>query len=815
MDDKIFHKVGESQEKPSVLIIGGESFANDFLNKALLIYNCQPVFFTRNLNLEIFRKGDYVFCFHQDWTLIKEVLDASLPQTKILFALSSLPEKDSLETKIFQLAFEKKLNIRIVRFAYVYGPGMSLKDYQKFLHLNETDKEKAIFITDFIYGLLKAIFGGGTKGKSFFLIQNNKNLGWQTRVNLSQGLEELEKSFEVKDKKKEIKKSFLSKNFSPKPFLPFLIILIIILVFSPFLSLGLWSFLGWQNLKMTKSSLTQGNFVKAASQSFSAQKYFQKGEKQLETINPVLNFFSQEKTAELNRLLNLGGTSAGGVNSFLKATLELENLLRSVFQKESFAFGPVIKKIQVDLDQSFSQLSLAESQMGDRPERLQLTEIRSLLLQAREGINLLPSLIGLEKNKTYLILFQNNSELRPTGGFIGSYGLINFSQGQLVDFEVKDIYSADGQLKGHVEPPEDLKKYLGEAGWYLRDSNWDPDFPSSAARAAWFLEKETGRKVDGVIGLNLLLAQRILKAVGEIDLPDYQEKINAENFFERAEYHSEINFFPGSTQKQDFLGSVSRVLFDKIKQGDQKIWFGLAKNLLPCLKSKDLTLWLEDPQAMTIIRSLGWSGEIRSIKCQLSQEECLTDYLMVAEANVGINKANYFLKRSFSHQVKIAIDGIIQETLKLDYHNTSPSEAFPAGRYKSYLRLYTPFGSEIVSLKITDPQTGQIKEIFDKEIKQENSYQVFGFLIEVPIQEKRSVEVVYRLAQKWNESKSRYLFLLQKQSGIEDEAFSFWLTPPLGVTALANKLKPSQTTEGLFFSPQFNQDLVFEISLIK
>jgi hypothetical protein len=625
----------------------------------------------------------------------------------------------------------------------------------------------------------------------------------------------LEKSFEKKEKSKKIKKTFLPKNFSSKPLLTFLIILIIVLVFSHFLSLGLWSFLGWQNLKMTKSSLTQGNFIKATSQSFLAQKYFQKGGEQLETISPVANFFSQKKTAELDRLLNLGGTSAGGVNSFLKATLELEGLLRSVFQKEPLAFGPVIKKIQVDLDQSFSQLSLAESQMGDRPERLQLTEIRNLLLQAREGINLLPSLIGLEKNKTYLILFQNNSELRPTGGFIGSYGLITFAQGQLVDFEVKDVYSADGQLKGHVEPPEDLKKYLGEAGWYLRDSNWDPDFPSSAARASWFLEKEIGRKVDGVIGLNLFLAQRLLKAVGEIDLPDYQEKINAENFFERAEYHSEINFFPGSTQKQDFLGSVSRVLFEKIKQGDQKIWFGLAKNLLPCLKSKDLVLWLEDPQAMTIIKNLGWSGEVRNMKCQLSQEECLTDYLMVVEANVGINKANYFLKRSFSHQVKIETDGIIQETLNLDYQNVSPSEAFPAGRYKSYLRLYTPFGSELVSIKITDPQTGQIKEITEKEIKQENSYQVFGFLIEVPIQEKRSVEVVYKLSQKWDEFKNHYLFLLQKQPGIEDEAFSFWLTPPLGVTALANKLKPNQTTEGLFFSPQFNQDLVFEISLIK
>ncbi|MCX6725731.1 MAG: DUF4012 domain-containing protein [Candidatus Shapirobacteria bacterium] len=819
MNDKIFHRVGESQEKPLVLIVGGENFVNEFLNKALLLYNCQSISFTRNLDLEVFKKGNYVFCFHQNWVLIKEVLDSVSPQAKLLFALPSLSEKDSLEDKIIQLSFEKKLNVRIIRFAYVYGPGMVLKEYQKFLHLDGTIKEKAIFISDFIYGLLKAMFGNGTKGKSFFLLENNKNLGWQTKVDLSQGLEELEKSFQLKDQPKkeklEIKKPILPKVFSKKAVISFLITLLILAIFYPFLSLGFWSLLGVQNLKQAKNSLTQGNLLKASHQADTALNSFQKSEEQLGQITPLLNFFSQEKTTQLNKLLNLGETVSEGLDNFLQATLQLEGLLKSIFQKEPLSIDSSIKEIKINLDQSFSQLSLAESQIGDRPEKEQLKEARDLILQARKGIELLPSLIGLEKKQTYLILFQNNSELRPTGGFIGSFGLLTLDEGQLVDFEIKDVYSADGQLKGHVEPPEDLKKYLGEAGWYFRDSNWDPDFPSSALKAAWFLEKETGRKVDGVIGVNLFLAQRILKSIGEIELPDYQEKINADNFFERAEYHSEINFFPGSTQKQDFLGSVARVLFEKIKQGDQKIWFGLAKNLLPSLKAKDLILWFYDDKATLIAQELAWGGEIKNVRCQVTNTKCLNDYLMVIEANVGINKANYFLKRSLSHQIKIEENGDIKETLRLDYQNTSPSEAFPAGRYKSYIRLYTPLNSKLISLKVTNNQTGQVEEITDREIKQDHNYQVFGFLIEVPIQEKRSVEIVYQLDEKWESEIGHYLFFLQKQPGIQDESFNFWLQPSIGVTALVDKLKFAQTTEGLFLSPSFDQDLVFEFSLIK
>ena len=65
------------------------------------------------------------------------------------------------------------------------------------------------------------------------------------------------------------------------------------------------------------------------------------------------------------------------------------------------------------------------------------------------------------------------------------------------------MYALDGQLKGHVDPPAPMRDLLGQEHWYLRDSNWDPDFKESAARAAWFYEKEGGVPVDGVIAINV------------------------------------------------------------------------------------------------------------------------------------------------------------------------------------------------------------------------------------------------------------------------------------------------------------------------
>ena len=794
MKKNIFPKVGEIEDKPLVLIIGGEKFIQPFLEKALSFYGCQVFFQSKFLlKKEELTKSDYLFFFGENWEEVQKILEFSEGKTKILFALRSFPEQNFLKDKILKTAQEKKLNVRIVFF----------------------DKVSESFVSDFIYGLLKAMFGTGTKGKIISLFDDKNG--------------EKETEFDFKDKKSnegEVSPKSLPPclGFAKKRHFTLLVSLLIFIfiLLLPFFSVFFCGFLGLKSLQQAQLAILSGDLVKANRKAFLAQNFLQKGDEQFKQLTGVLSFLKEEKIYQMGDLFSLGKTTAQGLASLLQSLLKTKELLGEVFQNQKADPAALLTEIKLDLDKSFSQLSLAESQFNQnqfkQKEKIeQIKELRNVLIQARSGVELLPEFLGLFKKQTYLVLFQNNSELRPTGGFIGSFGLLTFEGGRLIDFEVKDVYVADGQLKGHVEPPADLKKYLGEAGWYLRDANWDPDFPSSAEKIAWFFEKETGRTVDGVIGVNLFLAQKILQTTGEIQLPDYQEKINADNFFERAEYYSEINFFPGSTQKQDFLGSVVRVLFEKIKQGDEKIWFNLIKNLRPVLQSKDLLIWLRDEDANKILVDLGLAGELKDNRNQISKNKYLDDYLMVVEANVGINKANYFLKRSFSYQVKIEGGGEIKETLRLDYQNNSSSEAFPAGRYKSYVRIYTPPQTELLGINIKNPLNGEIKEIQSKEveIKQEHNKNVFGFLLEVPIQESRSVEITYTLGQKFEEGVEKYELVLQKQPGIEDQAFSFWFIPPEGMVALPPQMKFSQGPEGIIFNPQFNQDLVFEINLIK
>ena len=134
-------------------------------------------------------------------------------------------------------------------------------------------------------------------------------------------------------------------------------------------------------------------------------------------------------------------------------------------------------------------------------------------------------------DKTYFLILQNNMELRPSGGFMGSYAKITFENGVLKKFQVKDIYEPDGQLEGHVEPPIPLQQASKTGDWRLRNANWEIDFQEAARDIKWFFEKGKEEDVQGIIAINLGLIIEILKVTGPIKPNDFPETINSDNFY--------------------------------------------------------------------------------------------------------------------------------------------------------------------------------------------------------------------------------------------------------------------------------------------
>jgi len=356
--------------------------------------------------------------------------------------------------------------------------------------------------------------------------------------------------------------------------------------------------------------------------------------------------------------------------------------------------------------------------------------------------------------------------LRPTGGFIGSYGLLSFEKGKLTDFQIKDVYEADGQLKGHVEPPWEIKTYLNEANWFMRDANWNADFTKTSDDIQWFLDKETSKKVDGVIGIDLAVARSMLEVTGELYIADFKENINKDNLYEQAEFYAETKFFPGSVQKASFLGAVGKQLFEEIKNLKTEKRAMLLQSMVDLLERNEIQIALNNKEASKVINNLGMDGKIYNGKCAV--ENCVSDYLYLVEANLGVNKANYFLYRNVEEAVEIGQNSI-NRVVKINYENTAKNSNWPGGDYKNYLRVYVPTDVNISQISVADGDNPSNKKTYTNDelrIREVNEKKEIGFLVTVPVLKKRVVEIRYSSNVKIDSKKNfSYLNYIQRQPG--------------------------------------------------
>lgn len=312
---------------------------------------------------------------------------------------------------------------------------------------------------------------------------------------------------------------------------------------------------------------------------------------------------------------------------------------------------------------------------------------------------LYPLLSPPGETRNYLLIFQNSAEVRPTGGFIGSVGNLDMANGSINSITIDDVYTYDGQLRGHVDPPLPIRTILQQEHWYLRDSNWDPDFEVSGEKAAWFYEKSGGKKVDGVIAISLPFIQDLLEVTGPIRISELSEPVSKDTIFPIVHTQIEEDFFPGSTKKKDILGSIFRKLIEEITTRENN-QLKLTTILAKALKNKTIQLYTKDLAIQEITNAYNWSGDL-SFPQYCREADCITDFLYIVEANVGVNKANTDVSRSLTKQLSFTPTNISSQD-DITITNESDSSTTGGGEYTTYMRLYYPAQTIIKSLTIND-----------------------------------------------------------------------------------------------------------------
>lgn len=368
---------------------------------------------------------------------------------------------------------------------------------------------------------------------------------------------------------------------------------------------------------------------------------------------------------------------------------------------------------------------------------------------------LLPVLAGYPSPTNFLVVLQDNNELRPTGGILDTYGILQFKDGDIASFKTRDTYSLDTPVKDKVKvvPPEPIKKYLADPpanGWSLRDANWSPDWPTAAQKIDWFYKKESGlnpaaekiSESNGVIALTPKLITDFLRIAGPVSV---QGQTYDQTNFQALLKPLEKNVF--SWPRKEIIGEIIKELKNKIFSWPTKDWPKAVNLLADNLATKDLLFYLTDKQLENIALANGWGGEIKST---------VGDYLMVVDANLSNARIDALLNRGLEYKVEQGANGLFSKlTLNYAYRGAADQGV---GIYKSYTRVYAPLGSQLT--KVSGYELNKI------EVGNELGKTWFGFYFEVEPGKIKNLTLEYKLPVLASAPK-QYELYLQKQPGKE------------------------------------------------
>lgn len=324
----------------------------------------------------------------------------------------------------------------------------------------------------------------------------------------------------------------------------------------------------------------------------------------------------------------------------------------------------------------------------------------SLSVDLQNAQNFLTALVDWLKSPTnqYLaILFQNPSELRPAGGFIGSYGVLTFRQGNLANIEVRDIYDSDGQLVENIMPPKPLQ--LITARWGARDANWFFDFPTSAKKVIDLLAKsklhqEQFIAFSGALAINVGVIEDLIGITGPIELPDYRLTLNQKNFLSEIQKEVETGEDKKSGQPKKILKVLTPILFEKIAGLSEEQKKTLALKLSDRVRNKDIMIYFNDLAIESYLKAMGAAGEIQNLPHNFSG-----DYLAVVSANIGGHKTDAFVKQSINLETVIDAEGAITNRLTVmrSHDGHRQTEWWYKAANKNYMQIFLPPGAQLTT----------------------------------------------------------------------------------------------------------------------
>ena len=585
------------------------------------------------------------------------------------------------------------------------------------------------------------------------------------------------------------------------------------------------------NLEQAEAALGRFDFASAANNFSLAYENFSSASSNLNLLGNSLSSFLGDLPG-LGKLKSAQNLSKAGENiaeAGKTLSLAADNFYRSNLALEKKSFLDYITPLKTSLVSAQERVKLASQLFAGIDEDIiseekkeafldfksKLPDLENFVDEALNYAGFLSEIVGESGPKKYLVLFQNNTELRPTGGFIGSYALADFSRGFLRELKVEDVYYTDGQAKKNIIPPKELQHIT--PNWGMRDANWFVNFPDSARKVMeMYTENDGGPLVDGVVALTPTVISKILEVTGPIELAEYGRTIGSENFL--AEIQEEVEYGENREKPKQILIDFMPKFMEALGKQDKEKWLEVFKILASGVEQKHILAYFKNSSLEKAAVGNGFGGEVK---------ETDGDFLMVAHSNVKGSKTDAVIDNTYELDSWISKDGFVEHELRIKRkHNGGKTKLGFYNRINyDFVRILAPDGSVLSEIK--GDYRAKFKPLVDygevggfvsdadlenyEESAKESGKTVFGFWIKTEPGETQEVILNYKTPV--SVSDGEYTLLVQKQPGTIDDGFNFSFEPPEGKTVTYKYPELDVQDDVVYLDTYLLKDLVIGLEL--
>lgn len=324
-----------------------------------------------------------------------------------------------------------------------------------------------------------------------------------------------------------------------------------------------------------------------------------------------------------------------------------------------------------------------------------ITRIDATARSAEEGVTAMIAFTGGDGPRRYLVLSQNPDEVRPTGGFMGSYGVLTADGGKVHLERYDDSVAWIRDHPTAVIPADQVASpfrfYDPPLDETMANTNATPNWPE-AAQVALKLWAQGGEvPADGVVSFTPQFLARVLAVTGPVSVPGYNETVTAGNVVARLDFYTHVLPAPAGENRKEFLSPLGQAVMSKLLDAPSAQWRSLGSAVAKAFAARQLLVWSHDDVVQSTLVKRTWDGLLPATD---------GDFFYDGEFEYGA-KNGRGLKRTFDEAVAINADGSARVTTTLTIDNTEgPSPV--NDNVLTYYTLYGPTGG-VVDPVASDP----------------------------------------------------------------------------------------------------------------